>query len=177
VFWVLNTSCTLPRLRIQNFCGTLKFVTNDSASNTPSARGPGYLRLGFFFQIFRFLSSVVQSSVDLVGSFGTIYDPSAPLSPAITTNSTKICTTNFTGTPVHSLYEKYRRGIVRKISLGKTYSTVLWCHKILYRKNQFFRKDCSKCKVRNHGMCWGGWGAGGQCTCAQQTALASVMEG
>jgi hypothetical protein len=59
-------------------------------------------------------TSVVQSFVDLVGSFGTKYDPSAPLSPAITTNSTKLCTNNFTGTL-----------FVGKISSGKTYVTVL----------------------------------------------------
>jgi len=89
---------------------------------------------------------VVQSSVDLVGSFGSKYDLSVPLSPAITTNSTKICTANFTGTL-----------FVRKTSSGKTYNTVLQYHKISYIKNRFFRKDCSKSKFRIHGMCWGGW--------------------
>ena len=81
------------------------------------------------FQKFRFLSSVVHSSVDLVGSFGTKYDPSAPLSPAITTNSTKICTTNFTS-----------KLFVRKISLGKTYSTVLVPQNFVQKESIFQKR-------------------------------------
>ena len=58
-----------------------------------------------------------------------------------------------------------------QISSGKTNSS-LETQNFVY-KEFFFRKDCSKSQINNHGMCWGRWGVGEQRTSAQRNEVIS----